>query len=425
MSVRDIQAYWNRFPNSNVGIITGEVSGLMVVDIDGPEGVASLEQIGFDPYERPTPMVKSGGGGIHAYFQYLDDPRIKTRSGILYKVDIRSTGGFIVAPPSRHSSGEVYTWIDGYSLEDIDPIEFSASWIEKALEEAKTRPPSQDIHWATKLLRGVREGSRNESAAKLAGRYINIGLHLDEVMALLELWNTSANDPPLPFAELERTVHSIYGKHNKIEDVDTDSLLSRISHIMGVDVRAVTLVMAIPENRRLRITFAIDGQEIEGYVSSDALLTPAKLQARVYEITGIMMPRLSQKETVSPNHRMLVTLLSQCAEVEDVDIVGELTPHGQVVNMVKLFVQSKDIVDASGSRRVPTYDVFLKDGRVWFNLHDFLRWTKSLYDSRENPREIGQLFIESGVIQSKFPRADRMMRTVWGIPEEWREVSDE
>lgn len=101
-------------PESNIGISTGEISGITVIDIDigpGKFGAESWAEAIKDHGEPQTLMAQTGSGGMHLFFQY--NSALKTASNVLGKgVDCRNDGGFVVAAPSRHRSGGVYEWLN-------------------------------------------------------------------------------------------------------------------------------------------------------------------------------------------------------------------------------------------------------------------------------------------------------------------------
>jgi hypothetical protein len=106
--------WWRQWPDANVGLRTGPESGLFVVDAEVGAGLDVLqawqEEHGLLP---PTPMVRSGGGGAHIYLAYPASRTIRNSvKKIAAGIDIRGTGGYVVAPPSRHESGGHYTWLD-------------------------------------------------------------------------------------------------------------------------------------------------------------------------------------------------------------------------------------------------------------------------------------------------------------------------
>lgn len=100
-----IKAWWGKTPNANIGIATGKISGLMVVDIDG-------EYPSNWPELSNTMTVKTSKG-LHYYFKYPKEEQVKCRTKVGgHDVDIRADGGYIVAPPSVHPDGGRYEFID-------------------------------------------------------------------------------------------------------------------------------------------------------------------------------------------------------------------------------------------------------------------------------------------------------------------------
>ena len=91
-----IRRWWERWPSAWVGIVTGTVSELAVIDVDGKVGKEALEKVGIELPKTVT--VKTGGGGWHYYYSYTSG-EVKTKAGLLSKVDLRGDGGFVVAPP--------------------------------------------------------------------------------------------------------------------------------------------------------------------------------------------------------------------------------------------------------------------------------------------------------------------------------------
>ncbi len=87
-----------RYPNANVAIATGAISGLVVIDIDGPDGEASLATL---PPMPETRIVQTGRGR-HLYFAHPGGA-VPNSAGKLGKgIDVRGDSGYVVAPPSRH-----------------------------------------------------------------------------------------------------------------------------------------------------------------------------------------------------------------------------------------------------------------------------------------------------------------------------------
>lgn len=105
---------WFHGTHYNIGIVTGECSDLTVIDIDiadGKKGADTWQRLIETNGEPITLMSRTGSGGMHIYFKY--NSSLKTSADTLGDgVDVRNTGGFVVAPPSLHKSGANYCWID-------------------------------------------------------------------------------------------------------------------------------------------------------------------------------------------------------------------------------------------------------------------------------------------------------------------------
>jgi hypothetical protein len=102
---RRIEVWWSHWPDANVGLRTGVV--MDVADIDSAEGRDGLRHLlgGTMP---PGPAIRTGGGGWHFWFRPTG---YGNRVRLLPGLDWRGAGGYVVAPPSRHASGSIYTWL--------------------------------------------------------------------------------------------------------------------------------------------------------------------------------------------------------------------------------------------------------------------------------------------------------------------------
>jgi len=102
-TAEELDEIFSRRPMANFGIVTG--NGLVVIDIDPRHGgFESLEQIKH--LIEPTLTVRTGGGGLHYY--YSTDEKVGNRTNVLPGIDVRGDGGFVVAPGSKHVSGNYY-----------------------------------------------------------------------------------------------------------------------------------------------------------------------------------------------------------------------------------------------------------------------------------------------------------------------------
>jgi len=98
-----------------VGIVTGAISNIIVLDFDGSLGAETEAQI--LPRIGVGPVALTGGGGAHRIMAH-PGRKVFTRTGVLPGMDVRGDGGFIVAPPSVHASGRQYSWDVDFHIDD-------------------------------------------------------------------------------------------------------------------------------------------------------------------------------------------------------------------------------------------------------------------------------------------------------------------
>lgn len=189
-----IVSWFKEFPASNVAVVTGRISGIVVIDLDGERGLNSAREQGLS---LPHTSVVRTGHGWHIYTKYPENLRVPCRLGIFPGVDIKGDGGFVVAPPSMHDSGMRYRWVRSNC--DFPGFDFSSLL-------AKRREPDSPEGWVAEIIDGVQEGHRNSTLVRLAGRYFGMGLSEKEVLLLISSWN-ERNQPPLTWNEITGTVH--------------------------------------------------------------------------------------------------------------------------------------------------------------------------------------------------------------------------
>jgi hypothetical protein len=131
--------------HSGVGIATG-VHG-WVLDVDGPHGLRSLRRLINQHGELPPgPVCHTGGGGFHVWFAWDDRcAAIKNSVGFAHGLDIRTSGGGVVAPPSVHpETKRYYTWRVGRSPYDL-PFPAAPDWLIDAITSTYSTPAAPTI----------------------------------------------------------------------------------------------------------------------------------------------------------------------------------------------------------------------------------------------------------------------------------------
>lgn len=105
-----INKWIQEYPNSNIALLTGEINGLLVIDIDDISYLDRIENFfNIDLSKINCPIVETSRG-LHLYFKYPKNKIIQSKNKFLNLFDIKANGGNIVAPPSIHQSGIYYKW---------------------------------------------------------------------------------------------------------------------------------------------------------------------------------------------------------------------------------------------------------------------------------------------------------------------------
>ena len=196
-----IQQWFNQFPNARIGLITGIVSNLLVLDVDGKEGIQTVK----DKELPKTWQVKTPRGGYHYYFTFPQNLREvqTTLAGILPKVDVRGNGGYVVSV-NGHAD---YSWVNDPCITDLSD---APQWlIDLLLDRSKPAIKSQqeNNHWLSDLLEGVDKGGRHEALVKLASYYFS-RMPSDVAVKHIQDWNLK-NTPPINEDELNEQLSDL------------------------------------------------------------------------------------------------------------------------------------------------------------------------------------------------------------------------
>jgi len=204
-----IKDWFHTWPGCNYGIVTGRVSGIIVLDIDGDIGAASLQGLETD-YERlpDTPKVLTGGGGRHIYFEYPENIKIGNRTGLLPGIDIRGDGGMVVGPGSVHISGRCYEWELFCSIEEIQ-LSKMPDWLIALINKPKQTAATALQEVAMQESEPIYEGSRNATLTKIAGSLRRQALDENEIFEVLGKINDRRCVPPLGDKELQAIARSV------------------------------------------------------------------------------------------------------------------------------------------------------------------------------------------------------------------------
>jgi hypothetical protein len=215
-TVTEIVDWWIAWPMSNIAVITGKVSNLMIIDHDTykPEYLQD-EILRLIPDSLETPCVVSPQGGHHQYF--LCPEKVPTiGAGLLPALDYRCEGGFIIAPPSTNGDGKRYEWV--INPKDVPLAKVPDSvlaliasnniynnklinniYIQGGNENPENSVTSCDIN--------LNKGTRDQSLFHVANLLTKGGAKKEETLLVLNLLAKHCN-PPFPEKEIVTKCHS-------------------------------------------------------------------------------------------------------------------------------------------------------------------------------------------------------------------------
>lgn len=187
----EIRRWWTRWPDAGIAVLTGKLSGVVVIDV---------EDIDKGYSAAGTLTAITGGGGKHYYFKHPGVP-VPCAVRFLPETDCRGDGGYVVAPPSLHRSGRRYRWEDPKKEIADAPVQLLAM-----LRGQRSRLEAKD--WE----KDVVHGERDEELTRRAGRLLQTGMSEAECLLVLLTINTAHCKPPLEDEQVRKIVHSIAGR---------------------------------------------------------------------------------------------------------------------------------------------------------------------------------------------------------------------
>lgn len=209
-TLEEIAAWIQRWPEINLGVVTGAISGIVVVDIENGGSAKGYE---------PTVIAKSGRDGRHLYYRHPGNRIIKNGIRVAELTDIRGDGGYVVLPPSVLSGGRSYKWI-------MSPDDTGFATM-PALPEGTAATAKVS---ATTVSEMIAEGGRNDAATKEVGRILHTLMTRDWETygwAGLREWNRTHCNPPLDETELRATYKSIASKEI-VKRMDEDETNAKV-----------------------------------------------------------------------------------------------------------------------------------------------------------------------------------------------------
>jgi len=196
-----VKDFWTKFPKANIAIATGEKSGIVAVDVDDVD----LAMPELSKYDFKSNPIQQTGKGWHIIFSY-PGVYVKTCNKFLPGMDSRADGGYIMAAPSSHISGNFYQW--KRELNGSCPPQPAA--LLTAINGPSNNGNGQKPRFDSSIVwEGIPDGQRDETLFKYACKM----RHNDTPRDLAERLIVEAAarcKPPFPEREALRKVEQAY-----------------------------------------------------------------------------------------------------------------------------------------------------------------------------------------------------------------------
>ena len=212
----------------NYGILTGKLSGIVVIDIDTHHGISGADNLKefcekYDIELPDTKTVMTPSGGLHMYYklpEQYNDVRFIQNHKELEGVDFQCSGRYVLGWGST-INGVKYEVINNEPIADLPPKWFDIFTDKTIQKKNKKRERKWTANLLGDIIAGSDEGGRNNWLAQMTGKLFATGLEHSEVEVWVQYVNQMGCNPPLPKDEVMRTFESV--KKREIRRMSDDN----------------------------------------------------------------------------------------------------------------------------------------------------------------------------------------------------------
>lgn len=202
-TVEELKGWWKSWPNANVGIVTGALSGVFVIDCDSEQAYQKIQDLLPDSF---ITCIARTPRGYHIYLVYPKEGHIGNATGIMPGVDVRGEGGYIIAPPSINGEGKAYAWMDGLSVDEVEPAPCP-----DALYNIKSftiyRAKEDTVNTVNTVNKYFHQGTRDDDLFRVSNALIKAGCDRSFTQQVIEILARNCT-PPFPHHEVQAKIES-------------------------------------------------------------------------------------------------------------------------------------------------------------------------------------------------------------------------
>ena len=214
-----IKAWWEKWPEADLGCVTGTISNRLVLDVDGEDGATLVREKGVPE----TYTVKTKKGTQYHFRWPVQSIGKTTLVGIAQQLDVRGEAGYCKLPPSKFSDDSGRYQSDGTA--DCNNLAQCPDWLLKLLEE-KNKPKERSIDrengesWLSDIFNSLKEGNRNESFTRVAGSLRSRGYSASDIYSFLA---DKAESVGFDLSELRTICESVATYAPRVSTLNTEA----------------------------------------------------------------------------------------------------------------------------------------------------------------------------------------------------------
>jgi hypothetical protein len=275
---QEVIEWFKKWPNANVGVVTGIIGSVVIIDLDGPEGLQQAARLNIS-----SSIQSITGNGKHLWYRYGQNSLnlIQNAVKIFPGVDIRGEGGYVVAPPSIHESGRRYRWLGAGIQSTMKMPVFPAS-VFADLQGKQEFGKAKEEGWIAKALEEMKDGNIDNTLTSILGRLRHDGWSASDAQVLLGVHADRVGAKP---GHLEAKIENIWSRYEaKPIQYRSDSLQSSGSELI---IHSPTNPDSIKQfEQSIQHDVANSGEFTTGYPKLDNLLWGGLKSSRLFTIAA-------------------------------------------------------------------------------------------------------------------------------------------
>ncbi len=245
---KQIKGWFQKWPDAMIGLVTGSISDLSVIDIDTTEGFEEINKIIPDSLIMPTAQTPKGGQ--HLYFK-SHEQLVPNNARAIPGCDFRGEGGYIIAPPSINADDIEYKWLDDLSIGEVDPPPLPDAYVRALASNIKNTNYRECPQVEGTMFT---EGRRDNDLFHTAYMLLKSSMQRHETQQIIEKLIVSCygkQDKKLANEKIESAIKRVNSKKKSFADEVREYIMSSNGIFLSSDVTNCLQLSSRQERKNL------------------------------------------------------------------------------------------------------------------------------------------------------------------------------